>query len=158
MIWILLAAVLPFGIGAILGAPYLPVRRHDAEMALDLAGLLPGQHIVDLGSGDGRILLAAAKRGATATGYEINPIMYLWSKLICFRYRHFIKIKLADYWSQPLPQADVIYIFLIDRYTNKLDVKLKQELISPTKVVSYVFKLPRKPIKKTSNTFLYVYP
>ena len=158
MFWVIFIIVACFAVGAIMGAPYLPVRQKDAESALDLAQVEAGQTVVDLGSGDGRMLIAAAKRGAYAIGYEINPIMYIWSIIACAKYRKSIKIRLSNYWGVKLPEADVFYVFLIDRYTKKLDAKLKKDLSKPTKVVSYVFKLPRKSIKSTSNTNLYIYP
>ncbi|HUC87434.1 MAG TPA: hypothetical protein VMR75_03925 [Candidatus Saccharimonadales bacterium] len=147
-----------FGLGALLGAPFLPVFRRDALTALDLAQLQPGQTIIDLGSGDGRLLLAAAKRGATAIGYEINPLLVVWSKLVTWRYRRLVTIRWADMWRVTLPPADVIYTFLLDRYMQRLDRKLTAEVTTSTIVVSYVFKLPRKPIKTTHNTFVYRYP
>jgi len=63
MAWLLLAAViiLPFAVAAITGAPWLPTLRRDAEAALNLANLKPGQTIIDLGSGDGRLLATAAR-------------------------------------------------------------------------------------------------
>lgn len=156
--WLVALVAACFGIGAILGAPYLPIRKADTEAALDLAGVKAGQTIIDLGSGDGRLLLAAAKRGATAIGYEINPILYTWSLIVCWRQRRRITIHLGDYWRVRLPVADVIYVFLITRYMPKLDTKLSIELHQPTTVVSYVFELPRKPIKKSDNTYVYRYP
>jgi SAM-dependent methyltransferase len=156
--WLFAVVVLCFGLGALLGAPFLPVRKVDAEAALDLAELKAGQTLIDLGSGDGRLLLAAAQRGASAIGYEVNPIMYLWSLVVTWRYRRQISVRLQNFWRLPLPPADVIYIFLIDRYTARLDAKLGQEVARPTKVVSYVFELPRQPIKSTRNTHLYLYP
>jgi 16S rRNA A1518/A1519 N6-dimethyltransferase RsmA/KsgA/DIM1 with predicted DNA glycosylase/AP lyase activity len=144
--WLFAVVVLCFGLGALLGAPFLPVRKVDAEAALDLAELKAGQTLIDLGSGDGRLLLAAAQRGASAIGYEVNPIMYLWSLVVTWRYRRQISVRLQNFWRLPLPPADVIYIFL------------GQEVARPTKVVSYVFELPRQPIKSTRNTHLYLYP
>lgn len=150
--------VAAFAAGAIFGAPYLPIRRQDSAAALKLAGVKPGQLVLDLGSGDGRQLVAAAKLGAKAIGYEINPFLYLYSLLVCWPYRKQITVKLGDYWHAKLPEADVIFVFLITRYMNKLDAKLVKELQKPTTVVSYVFELPREPVKKTNNTFVYRYP
>lgn len=157
-LWLLLAIVGCFGIGAFIGAPYLPVRRIDAAAALDLAELKAGEILIDLGSGDGRLLLMAAQRGAKGIGYEINPLLWLWSLVVTWRYRKSITIYCRSYWLVKLPPADVIYTFLIDRYTAKLDRKLNTELMKPTRVVSYVFALPRQAAKQTRNTFLYRYP
>ncbi len=156
--WLITAVVGCFGLGAVMGAPYLPIRNPDVQAALDLAKLKSGQTIIDLGSGDGRILLAAARRGAHAIGYEINPLLFLVSLIRTWPYRHNVTIHLRDYWQTLLPPADVIYTFLLDRYTARLDTKLTSELTRPTKVVSYIFKMPRKPVAKTYNTWLYRYP
>jgi cyclopropane fatty-acyl-phospholipid synthase-like methyltransferase len=158
MFWVLAIIVGCFGLGALFGAPFLPARQVDVEAALDLAEVKAGETVIDLGSGDGRLLLAAASRGAQAIGYEINPLMWLWSWLRTRRYRRKITVKLANFWLEPLPPADVIYTFLITRHVDRLDAKLKRELDKSTRVVSYVFDLPRQPVKQTRNTFLYRYP
>jgi 16S rRNA A1518/A1519 N6-dimethyltransferase RsmA/KsgA/DIM1 with predicted DNA glycosylase/AP lyase activity len=108
LILILLLIVLPFGIGAILGAPYLPILRRDSDRLLKLAGLKPGQTLIDLGSGDGRLLKAAAAQGIRCIGYEINPYLVFISRLVCWRYRHLVTIHTADFWHTPLPPADAI--------------------------------------------------
>ncbi len=156
--WVFAGLVGCFGLGALLGAPFLPIRRPDLDAALDLAGVAAGQTVIDLGSGDGRMLVAAARRGATAIGYEINPLLVAWSRVATWRYRRHVTIHLADFWHAKLPEADVIYTFLLTRYTARLDRKLAAEIKRPTKLVSYVFALPRTPIKQTRNTFLYQYP
>jgi 16S rRNA A1518/A1519 N6-dimethyltransferase RsmA/KsgA/DIM1 with predicted DNA glycosylase/AP lyase activity len=148
-----------FGLGSLLGAPYLPIRRQDREELLDLVDLKPGQTIIDLGSGDGTLLKAAAKRGLRVVGYEINPVLWLISLVRCFKYRKLVSVRLGNFWNQKLPQAEVIYVFLIDRYMEKLKRKLESEIKSPTAVVSYVFELPAvAPIKKTHNAYIYRCP
>ncbi len=147
---------LTFGLGAWLGAPYLPILRRDAEPLLDLANLKPGQTIIDLGSGDGRLLRAAARRGARGIGYEINPVLWLISMAVCWRYRRQVTLKLANFWRVTLPSADVVYVFLIDRYMAQLEKKLSQELRTPTTVVSFVFALPtRHHSASTATAWLY---
>jgi 16S rRNA A1518/A1519 N6-dimethyltransferase RsmA/KsgA/DIM1 with predicted DNA glycosylase/AP lyase activity len=157
--WAVAAVVGCFGVGAFIGAPYLPIRRPDVEAALDLAEVVSGQTVVDLGSGDGRLLKAAARRGAHAIGYEINPLLWLWSLAATWRYRNLVTVHLGDLWQAHLPATtDVVYVFMIQRYINRLDRKLATELKRPTKVVSYVYELPRQPVKRTYNTQLYRYP
>jgi hypothetical protein len=150
--------LLPFGLAAIIGAPYVPVLRRDSVGLLDMAELKPGQTIIDLGSGDGRFLLAAAKRGYLGIGYEINPMLYIVSLLVTWRYRHKIKIHLADFWMTPLVESDAIYVFLIDRLMPKLDTKLKREITHSTPVISFVFAIPgQKAEVTTRNAFRYRY-
>lgn len=155
MLWLLAGLAICFGLGTFFGAPYLPIRRHEREAALDLAGLKPGETIIDLGSGDGTVLLAAARRGATAIGYELNPLLWLWSWLRTRRYRKQISVRLQNYWLTQLPPADVVYTFLLDRYMSRLNRKLERELSYPTRVVTHVFELPRRPAAKKGMNFLY---
>lgn len=158
-LWLIVVVALMFGLGAWLGAPYLPILRRDAEPLLALAGLEPGQTLIDLGSGDGRLLRVAAKQGVIGIGYEINPLLVLISRLVCWRYRRLVTIHLANYWPVTLPPADVIYVFLIQRYMRRLDDKLSRELIGPTRVISLAFKIPGRPIvASTKSAYCYQYP
>jgi hypothetical protein len=158
IILILLAVAVTFAIGGLLGAPYVPIRRRDSGQLLDLAGLKPGQTLVDLGSGDGQLLRLAAARGIRGIGYEINPIMVLVSRLVCWRYRRLVKIHLADLWRSQLPPADAVYVFLMPRFMERLDQKLTAEIKQPTWVISYVFEIPgRQPVRRGAGSLIYEY-
>ena len=161
MLWYFLAVALlsGFGIAVFIGAPYVPILRRDYGPLLELVELEPGQTLIDLGSGDGRLLREVAKRGVKAIGYEINPVLYLISLAVCWRYRNLVDIKLGDYWHTKLPAADVIYVFLLDKYMARLDRKLTSELSRPTRLVSFVFQIPDKvAVRSSRNTFIYDYP
>ena len=159
MLILALIIAITFATGAILGAPYLPVLKAEHKALLDMCQLQVGDTLLDLGSGDGRLLKAAAKRGYRCIGYEINPFLYLISRLLTWPERDLVTIHLGDYWHIKLPQADAIYVFLIDRYMTRLHTKLETELSKPTIVVSYVFAIPaKKPDLITRNAFRYHYP
>ena len=154
--WLLLAISGLFALGAILGAPYVPILRKSSDDLFDIIDLKPGATIIDLGSGDGAFALQAAKRGYAVIGYEINPILVIVARIRTFKYRKRVTIRLRDFWHVPLPEADAIYVFLIDRYMQKLSDKLQRDLNKPTLVMSHVFKLPNmKPIKENQNTYFY---
>jgi hypothetical protein len=159
MIWLfLLIALFPFGVGAVFGAPYVPLLPSLRDPILDLAGIQPGQTLVDLGSGDGSLLLAAAQRGVRCIGYEINPILWLISMYSTRHYRHLVTIQLRNYWRCPLPSADVIFIFLIARHMTRLDAKLRTELTHPTTVISMTFAIPdRRPDQERPFAYRYRY-
>lgn len=158
-IWWLIGGILGFGLGAIMGAPYLPILRRDQETVLDLLALKPGQSLADLGSGDGRLLIAAARRQIRSIGYEINPVLFLISKITTWPYRELITIKLANFWTATIPKTDAIFVFLIERYMSKLDAKLQAEITEPTKLVSFVFEVPnRASVRSTKNAWVYQYP
>ena len=63
---VVLAPVAGYFLGVFTGAPYVPTERDRVERMLELAGVESGTMLADLGSGDGRILIAAARRGAQA--------------------------------------------------------------------------------------------
>lgn len=155
---ILILIVGAFAIAGILGAPYLPILRRDTQPLLNLANLTPGQTLIDLGSGDGQLLRAAAVRGIRCIGYEINPIMVLISRVVCWRYRRLVTIHLANFWTATLPPANAIYVFLIPRHMARLDRKLTTEINQPTPVISYVFAIPnRHPTHQAANALVYEY-
>ena len=147
------AFVLPFG------APYLPTMKDQRGDALDLLGLQPGQTLVDLGSGDGGILVLAAERGLKAVGYEINPFLWLISRLRTLRYGRRVKIKFRSFWGADLSQADGVFVFLISHKMEKLDKLLStQKSKKSLPVVSHAFKIPgKKHLKKSGALFLYQY-
>ena len=158
MIWLVgFLFVLPFGFVLLFGAPYLPTRKKTAELALDMLSLKPGQKLVDLGSGDGAVLIAAAKRKIFATGYELNPLVFAISFLRCLPHRKYVTIRMANFWRQDIANdTDGVFVFLLDRYMKKLDEKFSSELTRGTKVVSYTFKIPSKKII-TEKQALYLY-
>ncbi len=168
MTWLFLIAVffiLIFGFVVVFGAPFLPTLKARTSDALDLLDLKPGQTMLELGSGDGRILRAAAERGIYAIGYELNPLLVLWSTLKHWKYREYITLYWGNFWHHKLPLTDGIYVFLLDRYMHKLDTKIAQDmkswqLLHPKrlKLVSYAFVIPGKSFSKELNgLFLYRY-
>jgi hypothetical protein len=153
---ILLVLTLPFAIGAIIGAPYVPILVRDRRRVLELAELKSGQTLVDLGSGDGRFLRAAAAHGIHGIGYEINPFLVLVSRLVCWRYRKLVTIRTTNFWHTKLPPADAIYVFGLDRLAARLVHKFETELDKPTEVVAYIFELPgHTPVRRLNNAYVY---
>ncbi len=140
------------------GAPYLPTLRTKVPMALDMLGLKKGQTLLELGSGDGRLLRAAAQRGLNAVGYELNPLLVIYSKLITFRHRKQVRVIWGNYWKANWPQADGIFVFLLQPYMEKLDKKITQKQIKNISLVSFAFTInSKKPTKKKAGLYLYKY-
>ncbi len=151
--------VLLFGFVVAFGAPYLPTLKSQADTALDLLDLKPGQTLLELGCGDGRVAKQAAKRGLKVIGYELNPILVLIARIHTFKYRKQVSIKWRNYWSAKWPATDGIFVFLLDRYMKKLDKKIIQEYKGRrVKLVSYTFMIPgKKPAKLANGVYLYRY-
>lgn len=158
LFWLFAALSSLFGFVILFGAPYLPTLGKQQEAALDLLDLKPGQTMLELGSGDGRMLVAAARRGIRTIGYELNPLLALWSWLITRRYRRLVTVKWGSFWRAKLPATDGIYVFLQDRFMGRLHTKITQEIRNSVKVVSYAFKLPGSKHKTEKNgMYLYVF-
>lgn len=151
--------VMLFGFVVLFGAPYLPTLRKQTEIALDLLEVKEGMRILELGSGDGSVALAAAKRGAFVTGYELNPILVLISRLRCLKYRKQVSIQWGNFWHKNWPPTDGIFVFLLDKYMERLDKKIAQEYNGANvNLVSFAFKVPNKKVaKQKGGIFLYRY-
>jgi SAM-dependent methyltransferase len=152
---VLLALALAFG-GAILrGAPYLPTLDPQARAALALLELQPGQTLLELGSGDGKVLLVAAQAGLNVVGIELNPFLVLVSRLRTWRYRRQVRVIWGDFWRVDWPECDAVFAFLLGRFMGKLDARMVQ-LKKP--LVSFAFKVPgRKVDAERAGVFLYRY-
>ena len=117
--------------------------------------LEPGQTYIELGSGDGRLVAAAAKKGARAIGYEVNPLLWFisWLRILRLKDAH---VQLANFWSKDIGSADVVMAFLVPRTMPRLEKKLVKEMKPGSKFVSYVFRLPnRDPALTHKGWFVY---
>jgi len=116
-----------------------------------LAGLRRGETLFDLGAGDGRILVEAARKfGARAKGVEIDPVRV---QRIRERLRATgvdAEIIQADFMTVDLSSANVIAIYLSDSANSRLAPKLKRELRNGARVVSLDYTLPGwAPVKES---------
>ncbi|HMH30947.1 MAG TPA: methyltransferase domain-containing protein [Methylomirabilota bacterium] len=161
MIWLALVAIviaICFAGVLLFGAPYLPTLDPQVKAALELASLKPGQTLLELGSGDGKVLVAAAKQGINVVGYELNPILVVIAWLRTRRYKKHVKIIWGDFWNQSWPESQAIFTFLLPKYMDKLNKKVIQYPHKPVKVISFAFKIPDKtPKQEKKGVFLYEY-
>ncbi len=121
---------------------WVPTALALANKMLDLAKVTAQDYVIDLGSGDGRIVITAAKRGARAVGIEYNPDLVVLSKSNAAREgvadrAQFIK---ADLFETDFSQATVITMFLLPHINLKLRPKLLN-LKPGTRVVSNSFTM-----------------
>ncbi len=158
IVFVIFIVVLSFGLVVFFGAPYLPTLNKQARVALDLLDLKPGQTLLELGSGDGRVMRLAGEKGLKVIGYELNPILVIVSYFVTFKYRKNTKIIWGNYWTKNWPEADGVFVFLLDNYMKKLDDKLNEYGHKPIKLVSFTFQIMgKKPIKSSQGIFLYKY-
>lgn len=155
--------VVLFGAVVFRGAPYVPTLRATIRDAFDLLALeklQKGDLIIDLGSGDGSVLLEAARKGYRAVGYELNPLLNFVAWLRCWRQHLHVTIHLHDFWiaSWP-PDTKVVFVFLAGPYMAKLKRRLDAEMAKrgePLYVVSHGFAIPGMlPQKIHRGLYLY---
>ena len=111
-IWLVIVLVLLLSlIGFFLGAPYLPTLKKQVNAIFSIAEMKEGQTLIELGCGDGRVLVEAAKRGINSVGYEINPILFLIALLRSKRYKDRIRLVYGNYWQKEWPEATLYLYF-----------------------------------------------
>jgi hypothetical protein len=118
--------------------------------------------MLELGCGDGRVLLAAAERGINVVGYELNPLLALYAWLRTRRHGRRVRVIWGNFWHKQWPPAEGIFVFLLDKYMPKLDKKIVQysrhDVKKPVKLVSFAFQVPRKVADATQDgVYLYEY-
>lgn len=154
---LVIVAVL-FGFVVLVGPPYLPTMRKQTDVALEMLHLQPGETLLELGSGDGRVMLAAAKRGLKVVGIELNPILVLFSIFITWRYRKQVRVIWGTYWGKPWPRADAIFTFMLPKYMGRLDQRIELWHPKPVRLASFAFTIPNKdPIREQAGVYLYEY-
>src|SRR5262245_29376794 len=104
---------------------WVPSPETTVERMLDVAKVTPQDFVVDLGSGDGRNVIAAAKRGARALGVEYNPDMVELSKRNAQKAGVADKAQFVqgDMYAAEFNQATVLALFLLPENLNKLRAK-----------------------------------
>lgn len=123
--------------------PYVPTPAEVVEGMLDMAGLKAGERLIDLGSGDGRIARAAARRGATALGVEIDSDLVARARSLTRlegleERARFVR---DDLFTVSLRDVDVVTLYLLPALNERLKPKLLTEMKAGARVVSHAFDM-----------------
>ncbi len=156
VIGFLLWLIWPIFIGAI----FLPTPPNVVEMMLSIAKVGEGDVVYDLGSGDGRIIIGAAERGARGVGVEADPMRVLWSRLRAQRSPAHTRLRViwGDFFKTSVSEATVVTVYQGQSINNRLKEKFKAELRSGSRVVSYSFKFEGwETAEKHPNAEVYLY-
>lgn len=125
-------------------APFYPTPELIVEKMLQLAELKPGEHLFDLGSGDGRIvIMAAQKYGAIATGIEIDRDLYERSvqRIKKLGLQQKARIIHGDILKQDYSSADVVTVYLLPSSNEKVRPLLEKQLKKGARVVCHDFEM-----------------
>jgi predicted RNA methylase len=131
------------------GAPWVPSRMKKVRRMLSLADFQPGEVFYDLGCGDGRVIITAARKfSVNAVGIEINIFLYLWCQLVVtiLGLRKKVKIVYGNFFKRDLSDADVVMCYLLPETNDKLENKLLRELKPTTRVISNSFVFNKLPV------------
>lgn len=125
---------------------WVPTPEAMVDLMLDLARVTAADTVVDLGSGDGRLVIAAAKRGARARGVEYNPDMVRLSKARAYAAGVQARATFVegDMFEADISDADVMAVFLLTENMRRLQPKFLA-LRPGTRIVSNTFAIPEWP-------------
>ncbi|CAM5091689.1 ATP synthase subunit C lysine N-methyltransferase isoform X1 [Lepidochelys kempii] len=161
---VLYAVVTPFITPALrkICLPFVPATSTQIENVLKMLQYRSGS-LVDIGSGDGRIVsyktlaplnsctsnsvikvIAAAKEGFKAVGYELNPWLVWYSRYRAWRegMHHNAKFYISDLWKVSFSQYTNVVVFGVPQMMPQLEKKLEEELVHNARVVACRFPFP----------------
>jgi len=121
---------------------FLGTPQPVVDAMLELADVKPGDVLCDLGSGDGRIPITAAKRyGIRAVGIEIDPEMVAEARANARKtgVAHLVTFVERDLFLADIGEASVVTLYLLDRINLQLRPKLLRDLAPGTRIVSHQF-------------------
>jgi SAM-dependent methyltransferase len=131
LLWIL--------IPALYGLPPVPTKPERIRKALKLGKLQPNEVLYDLGAGDGRVLLIAARDfGAKAVGLEIGPIQcaLIWLRATASGMGEKIQVRWENFYKADLKEADVVFVYATSKEIAKLAPHLEKQMKLGARLVS----------------------
>lgn len=136
---IVLMGLLWIFIPLLTGLPWVPTHRKRICKALELSELKPGEILYDLGAGDGRVLVLAARQyGIRAIGIELSPThcMLAWLRALLSGVFRQVSIRWGNFYTRELGEADVVFAYLTPPHANRLKPQLEKQLRPGARVVT----------------------
>lgn len=140
------------------GPFFVPTRRKYVPRIIAMLEIKSGERVADLGSGDGRLLVALAEAGARAQGFEHNPLLVWRSRRTAKKLglAERIVVSCRDFWKEDLSSFDAVVIYGIPYIMGRLERKLRKELKPGARVISYSFSFPHwAPVSSYKRIYLY---
>lgn len=141
-----LVAIIALFFTVFFGAPYVPAKLRDVQRAFDeLRPVTKHDVVLDLGSGDGKVLREVSRRGAKGIGYELHPLLVVVTKLLSLHDEN-VTVRWGNLWRLPFPDdVTVVYLFGDGRDIARMTAKIEAESLRLGRsldVISYGFSLP----------------
>jgi len=153
LLWIL--------VPALFGLPSKPTKPDRIRKALQLVGLKRDEVLYDLGAGDGRVLLIAAKEfGAKAVGIEVAPvqIMLIWFRIIFGGLGDRVQVRLGNFYNTELGDADVVFIYATSQELPKLTPHFEKQMKPGSRLVSISADFPEwEPTAIDEHDLVFIY-
>lgn len=149
-----------------LDAPYVASDYAVVDAMLALAKVRPGDQVIDLGSGDGRILIAAARsHGARGLGVDIDParVREATQNAQAAGVAHRVTFRRQNLFQTPLGEADVVTLYLTEEVNRRLRPRILAQMRPGTRVVSHDFDMgewrpDQRQRRGTSTVYLWIVP
>ena len=126
-----------------LDVPFVPTPGPLVRRMLSLADTKPGDRLIDLGAGDGRIVITAAREyGARALGVELHPERYAIIRNSAASLKPNLHVIRQNFFQTDLSNADVVTMYLLPSVNEALRKKLERELHGGARVVTHDFSIP----------------
>ncbi|RJQ35928.1 class I SAM-dependent methyltransferase [Candidatus Microgenomates bacterium] len=141
-------------------APWWRTTNIKARVGLKLAEVTKDDLVYDLGCGDGRVVILAAKEfGAKGVGVEIDPLRFFLANFLVRKNKVSKKVKITrgNFFEQDLSKATVVFLYLVPKALKKLKQKLLKELKPNCRIVTYKYKIDLPLVKNLKEDNLYLY-
>lgn len=141
--------------------PFVPTPQEVVDKMIELAGVKKGDVVYDLGSGDGRIVIAAAKKGARAVGFDIDGDLVKESRENIRKagLQELAEIRQQDILTVDLSAASVVTMYLLPDVNLMLRPNILSQLKPGSRVVSHAFDMgdwkPNKTERVNGRTIYY---
>lgn len=144
LVWLALFTLM---LGGVSSAPWVPTRRRERTSVVDAVSVRRGAVVYDLGCGDGSMLFDLADRHPDARyiGYEIALLPWAIGLVRKFaagkRYAN-VSLRYGDLFGKNLADADLVFVFLMEKAYARLVEKFSRELRAEAVVIAEAWKLP----------------
>lgn len=155
---VLLGRMILFMVPMLHGPVFVPSADDKLKSMLKLAQLKKGDKVIDLGSGDGKVVIAVAQQGCTVEGVEINPLLIRKSRKLIEELGLSDKATISNknFWDIDFSKYDVIFSYGTSYIMERLEKKVIKELRPGARFVSNYFQFPHlKPKVEENDVRLY---
>ena len=153
LLWIL--------IPTLYGLPPVPTKPERIRKALRLANIQPNEVLYDLGAGDGRVLLIAAREfGVRAVGIEVGPMqcVLIWLRAVASGFGNSIQVCWGNFYKADLRDADVVFVYATSKEVAKLAPHLERQMKKGARVVSISADFPEwEPSVFDNHDLIFIY-